>query len=966
VPLDFFLRFLHNPRPIASMRNTCIAIVCLAIASLGYGQELSAPPFDPIQAAEEEALRRAETAMVMDLNLTQAERLQEAKDFTSAAKIYEQSIAMARKLGNLTAVGEQVDKATRGIVYSRLQMAYDLQDNNLFSDADAEVSKALAYDPENRKIAKFREFNREVEVAHRGRVPSPDIKDAATAFQDNRVKVLTLIRDGKAYFELRQLDEAEAKLKEAVKLDPQSDVAYYYLRLILETKYDLEGRARDHTFQERVIEVAEAWNRDTRRDLPQPNPYYITNSQIPYLTYTSDGAQRIRKKMNDIVIPEIAYDGLTLDEVVQDLIEQVKRNDPEKDGLNFLINSQISDAFTGGGVGGAGAGGLDDLGDLGDGGGGGAAPVLDAMGNPIAAPPPLAPGAGAPGVDLSQVLINIKLPLFNLRLEHVLDAITKTADQPIKYVIEEYAIVFMPKRPEQATLYTRIFKVNPDTFLQGLAGVTSQSLIVAQGGSSGGQGGGGGGGQGGGGGGGGQGGGGGGGGQGGGGGGQGGGGLFTIAGVSLGGGGQQGGGGGGGAAGGQGGGGAAGGGGLRGVTVQADPTDANTLVRNFFAAAGLGSLAQVFFNDKNGYLMVRATVGDLDVIQQAIELLNVTPPQVLVESKFAEIAQNDNKGYGFEWLLGNTPLNNGKVGLQAGTAPTYQDPNGSYANPLGFFPLAGGNVIPPRISDNDLTGTALRQSAPALFTITGILTDPQFRTVIHAIETRDGTDILQAPRVVTISGRQAQIRVTDFATIVTGISTGGQAGGGGGGAAGGGGGGAVNVTLTPITQSLPTGPILDVLPTVNADGFSINMTMIPSITEFVGFDDPGQFAVVAQSVAGNTVGVPLTVALPLPRTRVRQVATSVVCWDHQTVMLGGLISETLSSTRDKLPVLGDLPFFGKLFRSEHKTSRKSNLVIFVTPTIIDPAGNRVHTEEDLPYTTEATGGRRGGNLARRR
>jgi general secretion pathway protein D len=262
-----------------------------------------------------------------------------------------------------------------------------------------------------------------------------------------------------------------------------------------------------------------------------------------------------------------------------------------------------------------------------------------------------------------------------------------------------------------------------------------------------------------------------------------------------------------------------------------------------------------------------------------------------------------------------------------------------------------------------VTGTALRQSAPTLFTLTGILTDPQFRTIIHAIEQRDGSDILIAPRVVTTSGRQAQIQAVDVATIVTGVNIGGQTGGGGG-IGGGGQGGAAVTTFQPQTQPIPTGPVLNVMPTVNSDGYSINMALIPSIVEFAGYDDPGQFAVVAQQGVGGTVGVPVQVALPLPRTRIRQVVTTVTVWDQQTVMLGGLISERVTSTRDKLPVLGDLPLFGKLFRSEHKTTRKSNLVIFVTPTIIDPAGNKVHTEDELPFVSP-TGGRRAG-LQRRR
>jgi len=88
---------------------------------------------------------------------------------------------------------------------------------------------------------------------------------------------------------------------------------------------------------------------------------------------------------------------------------------------------------------------------------------------------------------------------------------------------------------------------------------------------------------------------------------------------------------------------------------------------------------------------------------------------------------------------------------------------------------------------------------------------------------------------------------------------------------------------------------------------------------------------------------------PLPRFRVRQVATTAVVWDGQTVVLGGLIAESVKKVREKVPVLGDIPFVGRLFRSESSDSTKANLVIFVTPTIIDPAGNRVHSPDNLPY-----------------
>jgi general secretion pathway protein D len=139
------------------------------------------------------------------------------------------------------------------------------------------------------------------------------------------------------------------------------------------------------------------------------------------------------------------------------------------------------------------------------------------------------------------------------------------------------------------------------------------------------------------------------------------------------------------------------------------------------------------------------------------------------------------------------------------------------------------------------------------------------------------------------------------------------------------------------------------MPTINADGFSIQMVLIPTYTEFVGYDNPGAFVPQAESVGGSSIGVPITAVLPLPHYRVRQAVTSVNVWDGQTIVLGGLIAETITKEKDKVPVLGDLPIFGTLFRSETSFSQKQNLMIFVTPTIIDPAGNKLHTDEEMPF-----------------
>jgi general secretion pathway protein D len=148
--------------------------------------------------------------------------------------------------------------------------------------------------------------------------------------------------------------------------------------------------------------------------------------------------------------------------------------------------------------------------------------------------------------------------------------------------------------------------------------------------------------------------------------------------------------------------------------------------------------------------------------------------------------------------------------------------------------------------------------------------------------------------------------------------------------------------VTPQEQQVEVGPVLDVVPYVLSDGYTINLTLIPSLTEFNGYD---QSPTIPNINVANIVQVPPI----LPNFIVRQVITTVNIWDNQTIVLGGLISSSVQQTKDKVPMLGDLPLVGRLFQSQTKTSVKKNLMIFVTATIVDPAGNRMHSDDELPF-----------------
>ncbi|HWW00689.1 MAG TPA: hypothetical protein VNZ64_13410 [Candidatus Acidoferrum sp.] len=872
------------------------------------------------ETAVNEAVMRQANRIALRQKLADAFAAQQRRDLGNAAKLYDDAWALVQNIG-VGNVEAEAAQTRVGLATVRLELARAAQHRSDYRDANIQVIDVLRVDPSNVEALDLKRANERLLAEQAGHIPDQDTQAQVPGLMKEKIDTSTKVQNARLLFELGKNDEAAAILKKVVEQDPQNQAAFYYLNLISEAKYKESLNKRDVASRNRLVEIENAWAPSHARDtLPQPNLYARTN-----LIHTGTGRQVINNKLDRIHLDEVKYEGLPLSEVVANLFDQAKRRDPEKRGINFIINNNTDSGSTGAPTGPTGA-------------------IDPTTGLPVAAPAP------AEQVDIGQISIKIVPALNDVRLADVLDAIVKVADRPIKYSIEDYAVVFSLKGREPSPLYVRYIKVDPNTFEQGLQSVAGFDWgAIAQASNQGGGGGGGGGGI--------SGGGGGGGGLGGGS--QGGGGLLTVPRVNV----------AGGTAGGGGiGGGGGQGGGLRSVTRTNDTVFVQAAVRQFFLTMGvdLNPPKSIFFNDREGTLVVRATLQDLDTIETAVQVLNIAPPQVHIKAKFLEVAQNDTRALGFQWFLGNVLMNKGSIAASGGTAPSY---NGvpSPANPLGAFPgtllpnpAAGvaGTTIPPSGSDQLITsGLRNTVNAPAIGTLTGILTDPQFRVVIQALEQRDGTDLVAESSVTTLSGRQTEVQVVDLQTIVIGTSLNQTASGGTVGAVGavGGGGGVVASSLNYPTETLPFGPTLDLIPYVSADGYTIQMTIIPTLAEFIGYDDPGKFIPQAQSASSGAggVAVPLTAQLPLPHFRIRQVTTSAIVWDGQTVVLGGLISENVTKVKDKVPVLGDLPVVGRLFRSESSSSQKKNLMIFVTPTIIDPSGNRYHSEDEMPFAQNA-------------
>lgn len=874
-----------------------LALILLAAAAPGAFAQLA-----PQDAAVNEAVYRQAHRITLRQKLAEAQAAQERRALASAAKLYDDSWELVQKIG--TGVEAEREQAVAGLAAVRLELARAAQRRGDYREARTQVDDVLRVDPTHAAAVEFKRGNEKLLAGQRGTIPSEEVRSQVPAVAEEKITASTLVHDGKLLYEMGKLDESEAKLKQALRIDPHSEAALYYLNLVSEAKYIRSAKRHEVTMREDIRAVEQAWaNPVSREKLLVPNPYAQTN-----LIHTGQGRQAIMIKLDRIRLDSVKYDNLPLGEVIINLNDECKKRDPEKRGINFLIHQAGENASAG------------------------PQPmVLGPDGNPLPAPMP-------EQVDMSSIAIKINPALTDVRLADALDAIVRVADHPIKYSIEDYAVVFSLK-PREATpepLYIRTFKVDPNTFYQGLQGVGSyvfgESMNVGQNTGGGGFGGATGGGM------------------------TGGQNQNQISGaimarVRIAGGTVMG--------GRQGGGGMGGGetaGGLNYLTRTNDMSEVSRAVINFFSSLGVdldpsrNPGKALFFNDRQGVLIARATLQDLDMIEAAIQVLNTVPPQINIKSKIIEISQSDTKALGFDWFLGNMLMNGGKIGGQPGTAPSFTG-QPTPANPLGVFPgnpyASPPTTIAPTATDGLLT-SGLRNPSTTLFTLTGILTDPQFRLVIKALQQRQGAELLAQPEVTTTSGRQAQMKAADVKSIITsysfsqaqstGVSTGT--------------GTTVNqaqpTVVYPIPEQMELGPVLDVIPCVLSDGYTINLTLIPTLTEFVGYDNPnevGASTAINQSLAGGLIMVPTV----LPHFTVRQVVSTVNVWDGQTVVLGGLLSETVTTIKDQVPVLGDLPLVGRLFRSESKTSGKKNLLIFVTPTLIDPAGNRLHTDEEMPF-----------------
>jgi general secretion pathway protein D len=322
--------------------------------------------------------------------------------------------------------------------------------------------------------------------------------------------------------------------------------------------------------------------------------------------------------------------------------------------------------------------------------------------------------------------------------------------------------------------------------------------------------------------------------------------------------------------------------------------------------------------------------------------------QVEIETKFLEVQQGVLDELGFRWQFGSRNADN-KIFFQTGkTVDNSQRDNlrtlvETFASTN--FSRGDGKIVEsnPDISPITLPNQPpglpgqinLGASAIPLTNFTGVLNSLQCNVMIQALEQHAGSDLMSAPKLTVLSGKTAEIVIamelrypqsygdthSEVGTGYSGLGTSSSAG----------------VTITAGTpQNFTTrnvGVEMSVTPIVEVDG-SISLQLEPKVTEFEGFVEYGGVNVAVTS--GSTVTIPSGFYQPIFSTR--EIHTEVNVFDGATVVMGGLTREEVKEVNDKVPILGNIPLLGKLFRSKSETIQKRNLLIFVTAHTISPLG----------------------------
>lgn len=259
---------------------------------------------------------------------------------------------------------------------------------------------------------------------------------------------------------------------------------------------------------------------------------------------------------------------------------------------------------------------------------------------------------------------------------------------------------------------------------------------------------------------------------------------------------------------------------------------------------------------------------------QMIKELDLPPPQVMIQVLMAEVTLDDRLEMGLEFAL--------------------QDLNFSERSFTRNGVLQGPNF--DKVGGTDLGAQGQSGLGGISFTITG----EDFNFLVRALQTEGRLEVLSRPAILVQDNQEAEIHVGESVPTIQDltVSTGG--------------------VVTPSVSYVDVGVKLNVTPIINPDGF-VNMEIEPEIS------------------AIGTSSVTVASGVSLPTFTTRRARTSVTVKDGETIIIGGLITNRENNGENKVPLAGDLPLIGPLFRATVKTTTKTELLMVLTPHVIRDA-----------------------------
>ncbi len=387
-------------------------------------------------------------------------------------------------------------------------------------------------------------------------------------------------------------------------------------------------------------------------------------------------------------------------------------------------------------------------------------------------------------------------------------------------------------------------------------------------------------------------------------------------------------------------------------------SEEETAMKNFLQRAGVpfDTVPGANLALADGQIIVTQSARNMERVRNILRRYSEVK-QVEIESRFLEVQQSELEELGFQWIVGaggrpildedGLPITRPDGRPERYHRGRFQTDHRSLEDTFGAETHTGSlEITGPPGEVGPLGRVTMPISAPAiprtlplgtgaedLGGIMGILGGADIELLFRALSRKQGSDLMSAPRITVLSGKTAQIVVAQemrYPRNFTDMQAQVGRGDSGAGSAG------VAITSgTPLDFTVRNvGVEMEVTPTVEDDN-AISLLLEPQVTEFEGFVDYGGPSV---AIASNrTVTVPSGFFQPI--FSVRRIRTEVTIWDGATVVMGGLTREQAVSVQDKVPVLGDIPLLGRIFRSEGESSQKRNLLIFVTANLVSPGGS---------------------------